>query len=132
MPRISRLHLPGGGPRDRPAWCSQRHVLRLRQARGFRQRLLGLHAWRTWGDEPWGLVLVRCRMVHTGLLAQPLDVVFVNRWGGVLQIAPQLPPNRLALCRAAYAVIELPPAYCRQPGWLSRIQSAWASLNIVA
>lgn len=126
------LPLPGGGPRDWPAWCSQPHVLRLCQAQGFRQRLLGLHAWRAWGKQPRGLVFSGCRMVHAGLLAQPLDVVFINRQGGLMRVVHQLAPNRLAVCRTAYAVIELPPGYCRQPGWQARVQSAWASLKIVA
>ncbi|WP_322994905.1 DUF192 domain-containing protein [Castellaniella sp.] len=127
-----RLQLPGGGPRDSPLWCAQPHVLRLYQALGFRQRLLGLHAWQSWGDQPRGLVFSGCQMVHAGWLAQPLDVVFISRQGVLLRVVHQLAPNRLAACRGADAVIELPPGYCRQSGWQVRVQSAWASLKMVA
>ena len=122
---------PWGGPRDRPNWCWQPHRLRLHTVRGFRQRLLGLHAWAAWGGSPWGLCLPACRAIHTGALAQPVDVVFMGAQGGVLRVLHQLPPNRWVACREAFAVIELPAAYCRQPGWDTRIQVAWALRNIV-
>ncbi|MFT0531876.1 DUF192 domain-containing protein [Castellaniella hirudinis] len=104
----------------------------LRLAHGFGPRLRGLHAWPAWGDQPWGLVFRRCKAVHTGGLAQPLDVVFVDARGGVVRCVPSLAPNRLVWCGRAEAVIELPAAYCGQSGWRARIQLAWASLNMVA
>ncbi|WP_323017552.1 hypothetical protein [Castellaniella sp.] len=114
-----------GGPRDQPDWVQSAHILSLREADTFRQRLLGLHAWEAWGETPWGLVLPRCRAVQGWGLAQPIDLLFLGKTGLVLRVLPQWPPGRFAACPGAWAALELPPAYCRYAGWQRRIEHAW-------
>ncbi|MGB6241140.1 MAG: hypothetical protein WBF69_01530 [Castellaniella sp.] len=114
-----------GGPRDQPAWVRSAHALHLRETRTFRQRLLGLHAWQAWGDTPWGLLLPRCRAVQGWGLAQPVDLLFLGKAGEILRVLPQWSPGRCAVCPRAWAVLELPPGYCRQAAWDRRIAQAW-------
>lgn len=77
-------------------------------ARGVRARLLGLAMLDAAAAEP-GLLIPRCRCVHSFGMRFPLDVVFLGRYGEVLDVRRQLPPRRVAFHRAASAVLELPP-----------------------
>ncbi len=63
-----------------------------------------------------GLLLRPCASVHTCFMPAPLEVVFLARDGEVLRVVPRLRPWRAAACRAAYAVLELPPGTCARAG----------------
>jgi uncharacterized protein len=78
----------------------------LREARGFRSRLLGL-AFRAEPDRDEALVFPRCRSVHTFGMRFPIDVVFVDHSWNELRVARSLSPRRVAGCRGAYAAIEV-------------------------
>jgi uncharacterized protein len=52
-----------------------------------------------------------CNAVHTCLLSRAIDVVFCDRDGWVLRVCAATAPWRLAYCRAAYSVWELPAGY---------------------
>lgn len=76
-------------------------------ARGPRARLLGLALLDADEARP-GLLIPRCRCVHTFGVRFPLDVVFLGRYGETLAVRRRVPPRRVVFHRAADAVLELP------------------------
>lgn len=81
--------------------------LRVPVAAGRRARLLGLaHLDR--GEAGVGLLIPRCRSVHTFGMRFPLDLVFLDAAGRPLSVRRAVPPRRLAFDRNAVAVLELP------------------------
>jgi uncharacterized membrane protein (UPF0127 family) len=87
-------------------------VLTLHRATRFIDRLFGLHAYPPMAGDT-GLFLTPCRAVHTVGLRHPIDVVFLDRHNRVVKQVDALQPNRIAWCRSAVAVVELPGGYCR-------------------
>lgn len=76
-------------------------------ARGPRARLLGLaHLDRERAGA--GLLIPRCRAVHTFGMRFALDLVFLDRDGKPLSVRLDVPPRRVAANRRAAAVLELP------------------------
>jgi hypothetical protein len=56
-----------------------------------------------------GLLLVPCRSVHTHWMRFPVDIVFLNAAGEVLDVRRDVRPWRFVLSRGrAHAVLELP------------------------
>jgi uncharacterized protein len=55
-----------------------------------------------------GLLIPRCRSVHTLGMRFPLDLIFLDRDGGVLELHRGVPPGRFIRCAGAMAVLELP------------------------
>ena len=76
-------------------------------ARGARSRLLGLALLRL-ERAGEGLLIPRCRSVHTFGMRFPLDLVFLGPDGRVLLMRRAVQPGRLLVCRGAAAVLELP------------------------
>jgi trehalose synthase len=76
-------------------------------AASWRARLLGL-ARLDRGEAGAGLLIPRCRSVHTFGMRFPLDLVFLDRDGRPCSIRRELPPRRIASDRRASAVLELP------------------------
>jgi uncharacterized membrane protein (UPF0127 family) len=74
-----------------------------------RSRLLGL-AWLDRERAGAGLLIPRCSSVHTFGMRFPLDLYFLDREGSVLLVRRRVPPRRIAYCRRADAVLELPVA----------------------
>lgn len=95
-------------------------------------RLRGVRARPDWGMTPYGLLLPRCRAVHTFGLRAPIDVVFLSPQGDVLRFVPSLAPGRWAFCREAWGVLELPGGYCSRPDWPEVLASAWGARKMVA
>jgi uncharacterized protein len=54
-----------------------------------------------------GILLRPAASVHTAFMRFPIDVVFLDREGTVLKIAPELRPWRAAAQRKSKAVLEL-------------------------
>lgn len=75
-------------------------------AAGFRSRLLGLALLSRERAGP-GLLLPRCRSVHTFGMRFPLDVIFLDAVGAEVRRV-HLVPGRVAWERRAAAVLELP------------------------
>jgi uncharacterized membrane protein (UPF0127 family) len=75
-------------------------------ATSFRARLLGLALLSRERAGP-GLLLPRCRAVHTFGMRFPIDVVFLDRGGAEIRRV-RLEPMRLARERLAASVLELP------------------------
>jgi len=72
-----------------------------------RARLLGL-AGLTRERAGAGLLVPRCRSVHTFGMRFPLDLVFLDREGRPCSVRAAVPPRRVVTDRGANAVLELP------------------------
>jgi uncharacterized membrane protein (UPF0127 family) len=59
-----------------------------------------------------GMLLRPAASVHTAFMRFPIDVVFVDRNGRVLDIARSVRPWRAAACKGAKAVVELAAGEC--------------------
>jgi uncharacterized membrane protein (UPF0127 family) len=55
-----------------------------------------------------GLLIPRCRGVHTLGMRFPLDLVFLDAEGRVVELRRGVPPGRFIRCSGAMAVLELP------------------------
>jgi uncharacterized membrane protein (UPF0127 family) len=69
-------------------------------------RLLGL-ALLSRGRAGTGLLIPRCRSVHTLGMRFRLDLLFLDAAGRVIEIRRNVPPIRLIRCPPADAVLEL-------------------------
>lgn len=79
----------------------------VRVARGPRARLLGLaHLDREAAGT--GLLIPRCASVHTFGMRFRLDLYFLGEEGEIISVRRGVAPRRLASCRRAAAVLELP------------------------
>ena len=98
-------HLPARRLRDLP----RRRVFgrEVPVATGFRSRLLGLSRLSRSAAGP-GLLITRCSSVHTFGMRFELDLVFLDRDGRALAVRRGIGPRRLAWCRGANAVLEIP------------------------
>ncbi len=76
-------------------------------ASSFRSRLLGLAFLRREHAGP-GLLIPRCRSVHTFGMRFPLDVVFLDGEGRAIAWVESVPAGRLVGDRRASAVLEIP------------------------
>ncbi|HKB50691.1 MAG TPA: DUF192 domain-containing protein [Solirubrobacterales bacterium] len=76
-------------------------------ASGRRARLLGLSGLDR-DEARSGLLIPRCRSVHTFGMRFALDLVFLDRDGRPCSVRRQVPPLRLAFDRRASSVLELP------------------------
>ncbi|TAM86708.1 MAG: DUF192 domain-containing protein, partial [Candidimonas sp.] len=100
--------------------------LRLVVARGFAARLRGLHAFQAFTGGV-GLWLVPCRAIHSVRMRYDIDVVFLDKKLRVVRVVENLRPNRLAWCRGAASVVELPAGYCATtPGYETALARALA------
>ena len=72
-------------------------------------RLLGLALLDAERAGP-GLLIPRCRSVHTFGMRFRLDLHFLDRHGCVVALRRAIPAGRIAACRRASAVLELPSA----------------------
>jgi uncharacterized membrane protein (UPF0127 family) len=76
-------------------------------ARGLRSRSLGL-ALLGRDRAGAGLLIPRCRSVHTFGMRFPIDVLFLDDEGRVIDLRRSAPPRRVLSCPGAVAVLELP------------------------
>jgi uncharacterized protein len=74
---------------------------------GLRSRLLGL-AGLAREEAGMGLLIPRCASVHTFGMRFPLDLVFLGADWLSVNVRLRVPPRRLAWCRGAASVLELP------------------------
>ena len=76
-------------------------------ARGIAPRLLGLAVLLRRHAGP-GLLIPRCRSVHTVGMLFRLDLIFLDDRGRPLREMPGVPPFRVVCCPGAESVLELP------------------------
>jgi uncharacterized membrane protein (UPF0127 family) len=70
-------------------------------------RLLGLALLRR-EHAGAGLLIPRCRSVHTFGMRFPLDVLFLDQHDRVIELRRSVPPCCVIPCPGAMAVLELP------------------------
>lgn len=70
-------------------------------------RLLGL-ALLSREDAGVGLLIPRCRSIHTFGMRFPLDVLFLDAEGRVIDLRRGVPPGRFVRSPSAVAALELP------------------------
>ena len=63
-----------------------------------------------------GMLIKPAPSVHTFFMRFPIDVLFLDREMHVLRIARELRPWRVAACRKARAVLELPAGEAERRG----------------
>ena len=63
-----------------------------------------------------GLLLRPAGSIHTAFMRFSIDAVFLDRADRVLKVAHELPPWRMAGCRGARAVLELPAGEAAKQG----------------
>jgi uncharacterized protein len=78
----------------------------IRVAHGL-GRLVGLIGRR---EPGFGLLLPRCRSVHTFGMRCALDLVWLDSAGAVVRVDRRVRPWRVRSCRAARSVLELASA----------------------
>ncbi|MDP9994161.1 uncharacterized membrane protein (UPF0127 family) [Variovorax boronicumulans] len=61
-----------------------------------------------------GLLIMRCSSVHTVGMRYPIDVVFLDRHGGIARVVESLRPMRVAMCLRATHVLELAAGQARR------------------
>jgi uncharacterized protein len=95
------------------------HGRRLAVAIGVRARLLGL-AGLDRDEVGCGLLIPRCRSVHTCGMRFALDVVFLDADGRPLALRRGVPRRRIVSHRGAAAVLELPASSGSLPGFAAK------------
>lgn len=68
-----------------------------------RRGLLGV----TWLEDRGGLWIAPSEAIHTFGMKMPIDVIFLDRALRVRKVVANLAPSRIALCLAAFSVLEL-------------------------
>ena len=80
----------------------------------FRSRLLGLSLLDRRVAGP-GLLIPRCRSVHTFGMRFPIDVLFLDGCGDVIARNQAVSPRRVVAERGAAAVLEVPSGTFEPP-----------------
>lgn len=119
-----------GGPNGQPQWLQGQHVLKIVQARSFKERLLGLHAWQSWGPDPRGLLFSNCSSVHTLGLAQGIDIISFNKSLHIIDIYVSFSTNKFYYKPRAKHILELPANYCSGIYWRNQIEFAMQKINL--
>lgn len=63
-----------------------------------------------------GLLIARCRSVHTVGMRYAIDVVFIDARGRIVRIVEGLRPMRMAMCLRSASVLELASGQARALG----------------
>ena len=91
--------------------ASQQVLLpKMRVANSFATRVVGLIGTKQLDQE--GLYIPGCYWIHTFFMSIPIDVVYVDRQGGIRKIDHRLKPWRLGKpVWSATDVVELPAGF---------------------
>lgn len=81
--------------------------LELPVATTLRSRLLGLALLSRERAGP-GLLIPRCRSIHTFGMRFRLDLIFLDEQRRVIEIRRDVPPGRVVRCPRASTVLEMP------------------------
>jgi hypothetical protein len=79
----------------------------VRFARSIWSRFLGLMGQRSL-PEGQALLLEPCSSIHCMFMRFPIDVIFLDREGRVVKVAPGVRPWRMAAAKGARSALELP------------------------
>ncbi len=84
-------------------------------------------------DRGEGILLSPCRAVHTVGLGFPLDVIFIDRDGGVVALYPSLRPGRFTrFHRSAEYALELPAGTIDATATVEADSIAWLPAEVEA
>ena len=79
----------------------------VKLADDFRTRLVGLLRTRSLNPQQ-GLLLEKCRQVHTFGMKFDIDVIFLSREGEILELEKNMRPGKISrYVKAAFWVLEL-------------------------
>jgi uncharacterized membrane protein (UPF0127 family) len=81
-------------------------AVQVRVADRFLTRALGLLVGPPLGPDQ-GLLIAPCSSIHTLGMRYPIDVVFLDRDGGVLKVCADVRAGRARFALGAHAVLEL-------------------------
>lgn len=82
----------------------------------FWERWRGLMGRRSFPDGLKAVLLPHTPSIHTGWMAYPIDVAYLDRGGRVLRLTPAMPPWRFGpWVRGAWWTLEAPAGALR--GW---------------
>jgi len=87
----------------------------VKEARSFWLRLRGL-LFRPPLRTHQALWIIPCNAIHMLGMRYPIDVVFLDAEGWVLQVKKSVTPGRAASCRGAKSVLELAEGGCEAFG----------------
>jgi len=87
----------------------------IKKANTFRARLLGLMFKKSMAPNE-ALLIEPCNSVHTCWMRFPIDVLFMDANGCILEIRENVQPFRLVWNRRARAVLEINAKHARQQG----------------
>lgn len=96
-------------------------MLELRALATWAERLRGLLGT---GPDAEGVLITRCRSIHTFGMRYPIDVAFVGERGEVLKVRRALGPRGGASCHGARCVIERP---AREGEWVEEGERLWVA-----
>ena len=68
------------------------------------------------------LLITPCASVHTAFMRYPIDIVFLNRRGGILKLVEALRPWRITACWRARHTLELASGEARRLGLMPGVQ----------
>ena len=102
---------------------SGRHFGPVRLAETAWQRTRGLLGHPRLHDGE-GLLISRCRSVHTMGMGYAIDVVFIDPRGCIVRIVEALAPMRMAVCLRGASVLELAAGQARALGLRTGMQLA--------
>jgi uncharacterized membrane protein (UPF0127 family) len=94
---------------------SEGTVLEVLVAERLADRLRGLLG-REWLARRHALWIRPCRLVHTFGMREPIDLVFVDRYGRIVRVDAGVMPRRMRGCLAAHGVLELTAGSARRLG----------------
>jgi uncharacterized membrane protein (UPF0127 family) len=79
--------------------------LKIREAKSFKDKLLGF-MFKKSADH--AILFEKCAAVHTCFMRFNIDVVFMDKDKNIIKEVKNLKPWRIAFCRKAYYVLEIP------------------------
>ena len=103
-------------------------ILSLRTTTSAWERMRGLLGRAPLAADE-ALVIEPCNMVHTVGMRYPIDVVFADRAGRVLQVSAAVPPRRMRGCLRAARVVELRAGEAARRGWVVGTQLPFLSAS---
>lgn len=91
-------------------------ALRVKSARSFLARARGLLGAPALGADE-ALLIAPCNSVHTIGMRYAIDVIFLDREGGILRLVERLRPLRFAACWRAHSVLECRAGTIQRAQW---------------
>lgn len=79
--------------------------LKIKEARTFKDKLLGFMFKK---PADYAILFEKCNSIHTCFMRFDLDVIFMDKNKNIIKEVKSLKPWRIAFCKNAYYVLEIP------------------------